>query len=77
MMNYGDSKQIEADAIQILAMMMIARIDGKSPVEYISSETTKQLVRDMAQKLLKDGVKSYQEAAGLFYAAEKAIQGTV
>jgi thiamine kinase-like enzyme len=76
MVNYGNPKQVEEDAIKILAMMMIARIDGKSPVEYISGETTKQLVRDMAQKLLKGGVKSYQEAAELFYESEKAVQDT-
>jgi len=47
LMDYGDPKTVEADCIKILAMMMIARIDGKSPVEYITEETTKQLVRDI------------------------------
>jgi tRNA A-37 threonylcarbamoyl transferase component Bud32 len=72
-MTYGDPKLVEEDCIKILAMMMIARIDGKSPVEYITSETTKQLVRDMALKLLNSTIKSYQDAAELFYTSEKAI----
>ncbi|MDR0389608.1 MAG: phosphotransferase [Spirochaetaceae bacterium] len=71
MMNYGDPKQTEADAVAILAMMMIARIDGKSPVEYITSETTKQLVRDMAKKLLSEDIKSFKDAATLFYESER------
>ena len=73
MTTYDDPKQVEADCIKILAMMMIARIDGKSPVEYITGETTKQLVRDMAMRLLNSEIQSYQEAAELFYAMRKAV----
>jgi hypothetical protein len=72
-MTYDDPKTVEADCIKMLAMMMIARIDGKSPVEYITEETTKQLVRDMALKLLNSGIKSYAEAAELFYDMEKKV----
>ncbi|HCC37928.1 MAG TPA: aminoglycoside phosphotransferase [Treponema sp.] len=70
MMNYGEKKEAEADSVKILAIMMLARIDGKSPVEYITSEQTKTLVRDMAFQLLKSGIKTFREARELFYYME-------
>lgn len=73
MIDYDDPKKIEKDCLEILAMMMIARIDGKSPAEYITSETTKQLVRDMAFKLLDSGFTTYREAADLFLKMESAV----
>ena len=73
MMDYDDPKKVEEDCIKILAMMMIARIDGKSPVEYIVCEKTKQLVRDMAMRMLNSQLKTYQETAELLYAMEKTI----
>ena len=72
-MTYGDPKTVEAESIKILAMMMFARIDGKSTVEYITEEANKQLVRDMAMKLLTSGIKSYHEAAEIFLAMEKTL----
>ena len=72
-MTYDDPKTVEADCLKILAMMMIARIDGKSPVEYITEEKTKQLVRDMAFKLFKSDIENYHEAAELFYSMENKL----
>ena len=70
---FTDPKQLEAECMPILAFMMLARIDGKSPVEYITCESTKQLVRDMALRLLRSDIKTYREAAELFRAMEKSV----
>ena len=37
-----------------LGALMLARIDGKSPVEYISNEATKERVRRVAKRILVD-----------------------
>ena len=49
---------------------MLARIDGKSPAEYITCERTRQLVRDMAGELIRGKLTTYREAAALLYRME-------
>ncbi len=43
---------IEARAASLLPGLMLARIDGKSPVEYLTKEADKELVRAVAERLL-------------------------
>jgi hypothetical protein len=38
-----------------LGGLMLARIDGKSPAEYIQNENTKNRVRSAATRILKEG----------------------
>jgi len=47
---------LEARAARLLPGLLLARIDGKSPVEYITAETDKNLVRRVARRLLADPV---------------------
>jgi aminoglycoside phosphotransferase (APT) family kinase protein len=44
----------EAMTIRHLGALMLARIDGKSPVEYINDTETKELVREAAMNILLD-----------------------
>ena len=44
--------ELEGRAASLLPALLLARIDGKSPVEYVTSETTKQGVRDFAAPLI-------------------------
>ena len=37
---------------RLLLMLMLARVDGKSPVEYIADDTTRDVVRDFVYSLL-------------------------
>lgn len=46
---------------RLLLMLMLARIDGKSPVEYIVEEQKRQLVRDFAGRMLPAGVFAMEE----------------
>jgi len=44
----------EARAAQLLPALMLGRVDGKSPVEYITEEADKERVRKVARFLLTD-----------------------
>lgn len=47
-----DGGRTEAAAVRELGCLLLARIDGKSKVEYIESEATKELVRRLAGAIL-------------------------
>jgi hypothetical protein len=43
---------LEARAAHLLPGLLLARIDGKSPVEYISEEREREVVRGVARRFL-------------------------
>lgn len=47
-------EEIEARTTHILPILYLARIDGKSPVEYISNEKTKNRIRQTASSLISN-----------------------
>jgi hypothetical protein len=47
----------------LLPGLMLARIDGKSPVEYLTTESQKDAVRRFARALLREPVGSLGEIA--------------
>ncbi len=55
---------IEAATIQHLGCLMLARIDGKSPVEYIQDERVRAKVREFARRLITDPPLTVQEVFG-------------
>jgi hypothetical protein len=50
-------EMLEARAARLLPGLLLARIDGKSPVEYVTLETDKDRVRRVARALLTDPVE--------------------
>jgi 5-methylthioribose kinase len=46
---------LERDTVAQLGCVMLARIDGKSPVEYIVAEAEKDLVRRVSGRILREG----------------------
>ncbi|HTV55096.1 MAG TPA: aminoglycoside phosphotransferase family protein [Terriglobia bacterium] len=48
-----------------LGALMMARIDGKSPVEYITADSTKQQVRDLAERILLKPAKNLEDAVAM------------
>jgi aminoglycoside phosphotransferase (APT) family kinase protein len=46
---------------RLLMMLMLARMDGKSPVEYIAEERKKELVRDFAGRMLPASAFAMEE----------------
>ncbi|MGE0257954.1 MAG: phosphotransferase family protein [Alphaproteobacteria bacterium] len=51
------TEALEARAAHLLPGLLLARIDGKSPVEYVTLETDKDRVRLVARALLRDPVE--------------------
>jgi Ser/Thr protein kinase RdoA (MazF antagonist) len=48
-----------------LGALMLARIDGKSPVEYITDDPTKQRVRGLARQILLEPANNLEEAVAM------------
>lgn len=51
---FEDSRGLEARAARLLPGLFLARIDGKSPVEYVTEEADRDHVRRVATRLLID-----------------------
>ena len=58
--DWEPSEELERRAAALLPGLFLARIDGKSPVEYITEEAQREKVRRVASTLLKDPVASLQ-----------------
>lgn len=60
-----DRDTFESMTPRHLGALMLARIDGKSPVEYIQDDATKERVRRVAKRILLDRPATLEEVAGL------------
>jgi aminoglycoside phosphotransferase (APT) family kinase protein len=61
----GASRGFEALTLRHLGALMLARIDGKSPVEYIRDEPTKEKVRTTAKQILRGQPQRLEQAIAL------------
>lgn len=61
--NWEDRAHLEARAASLLPGLFLARVDGKSPVEYIVEEADKMKVRRCAQALLLNQPTKLAEVA--------------
>ncbi len=52
---------LEARAAALLPGLLLARVDGKSPVEYLQADAQKSLVRDFASRFLQSPPRSLAE----------------
>jgi hypothetical protein len=66
------AERTEQDAIKQLGCLMLARIDGKSPVEYIVKPEAKKLVQGIAKALL---VKEYRKLADVVGLVDARLSG--
>ena len=64
-------EDFENMSLRHLGALMLARIDGKSPVEYIRDEMTKERVRRFAKRLLLEGARQLEETLG---AAQETLE---
>ncbi len=55
---WEDRSTIEERAAQLLPGLLLARVDGKSPVEYVTAETDRARVRRVGRHLLTDPVST-------------------
>lgn len=59
--DWEPAAQIDGRTAQLLSAFLLARIDGKSPVEYITADGDKAFVRSFALKLLEAGELSLSD----------------
>lgn len=52
---------LEKQTIQVLAFLLLARIDGKSKIEYLTEENQKNQVRKLGFLILEKELSSYQQ----------------
>ncbi|MCD8139675.1 MAG: aminoglycoside phosphotransferase family protein [Planctomycetaceae bacterium] len=67
-MDFMDGGDLEATFIRLLALLFLARVDGKSPAEYITEETDKALIRSIAFSMIEDDTRTREEMLRLVYA---------
>ena len=56
---------LEKDTVKQLGCLMLARISGKSPAEYIAKAETKAIVRNIARSILLDDLATLSEVVDL------------
>jgi 5-methylthioribose kinase len=54
----ADGFDVERETVRELGVLMLARVDGKSPVEYVTGEATADALRKIAKRTLREGVET-------------------
>ena len=60
-LDWEEPAALEGRTARLLSAFLLARIDGKSPVEYITSDSDKAFVRATTKKFLNDGTASLDD----------------
>jgi len=58
---WEDPAALESRAASLLPGLLLARVDGKSPVEYLQDEASKERVRQVARALLREAPATLAE----------------
>ncbi|MEP6703140.1 MAG: phosphotransferase, partial [Betaproteobacteria bacterium] len=61
--DWESASQCEARAAQLLPGLLLGRVDGKSPAEYVTAMADKAFLRDVARELLLQPVSTLREVA--------------
>ncbi|MDR2390329.1 MAG: phosphotransferase [Planctomycetota bacterium] len=64
-MAFMDRAELESVYVRLLALLFIARVDGKSPAEYITETNDKDLIRSLSAAILDRKIGSYPEMLAL------------
>lgn len=57
--------ELEADTVRTLALLFLARVDGKSPAEYITEASDQDAIRKLSYQILGDGLSTFDQVAAL------------
>jgi 5-methylthioribose kinase len=66
---WEEPEDLESRAAALLPALLLARVDGKSPVEYLTTDTDKAKVRDAAKAMLKRPPRMLDDVADYFAAS--------
>lgn len=61
--------QLEARAASLLPALLLARVDGKSPVEYLTADAPKDFVRSSARALLRSPAPAIDDVLDVWHTA--------
>jgi 5-methylthioribose kinase len=61
----ADFDSNESDVVTELAILMLARVDGRSPVEYVTRPRTKETLRTVSKRCLREDIETVDDFAGL------------
>jgi aminoglycoside phosphotransferase (APT) family kinase protein len=67
--NWEPADDVESRAAQLLPALFLGRVDGKSPVEYITQDKQKDLIRQVARPLIAKPVNRLASVAHAWHAA--------
>jgi 5-methylthioribose kinase len=62
---------LDRRATRLLPMLFLARVDGKSPVEYLTKESDKAFVRKSARAMIEQPPESLDELARRYFAGSR------
>ena len=68
-----DCAVLEPRVARLLAMLMLARVDGKSPVEYLSAEQQER-VRRFARKAIQEECEGLSEMAERWFGELRNVE---
>ncbi len=57
----GEPARLESDTVAQLGALLLARVDGKSPVEYITDDEPKEFARRLARRILTGATTSWPQ----------------
>ena len=55
------SWNVEAETVTELGVLMLARVDGKSPVKYVTDDSVKRTLRTVAKEILQEDLSTLDE----------------
>ncbi|MDR1520040.1 MAG: phosphotransferase [Planctomycetota bacterium] len=64
-MAFMDRAELEGVHVRLLALLFIARVDGKSPAEYITEPDDRNLIRSLSAAILERKIGAYPEMLAL------------
>ena len=68
---WENPEALDRRAARLLPMLLLARVDGKSPVEYITSEADKAFVRETARTMIERPPESLDALARGYFAGSR------
>jgi len=66
-LNDREQLEMEQRTGRLLLMILLARIDGKSPVEYLTAPESKDWVRRFTKNALRDGINNLSDISTAWY----------
>lgn len=71
-MDFMDKAEMEETTVRTLALLLLARVDGKSPVEYLVGDDEKQQrVRDIVSRVVRENAVNFDHVLRIVEEEEK------